>query len=306
MIKWKKLSSGDLIHVVAPASEAKPEILQKAVDELKSRGFAVHVPENIFSSHYFHANTDEVRFALLKEALYSDAKVIWSVRGGYGANRLLPLLARLKKPKAAKLFVGISDVTSLHVFLNQKWGWPTLHASLLDRIGDGRLPRPLVEETFQILQGQKKQVEFTLLQPLNDKAKSSRGLKGSLIGGNLMTMQSLIGTAAKPVCKGKLLFLEELDERGYRVDRMLEHLRQAGVLKGVKGVLFGHIIGGNEPGKNESLASLAVQRFATVNGGIPMWKGIESGHDVNIRPLPLGTMAELKNGSLKVSTGVAL
>jgi muramoyltetrapeptide carboxypeptidase len=305
MTKWKKLSLGDLIYVVAPASTSKPEILQSSVRVLEGRGFSVQAPKDIFVPHHFHANTDEERFRFLKEALYSDAKVIWAMRGGYGTNRLMPRIAKLKKPKLPKLFVGISDVTSLHVFLNQKWGWPSLHASLLDRLGDGRLPESLVEETFAVLQGQKKQVNFTELQPLNKKAQTSKLLRGELIGGNLMTLQSLIGTAVKPDCRGKILFLEEIDERGYRIDRMLSHLQQAGVLKGVKGILFGHFIGGKEPDRNESLVKSALKRFAEDQENIPMWEGVESGHDLNIRPLPLGTIVTLKDQILSVPTGVA-
>jgi len=304
LLKWKKLAQGSTIEIVAPASAVKEEVLERGIQFLTQRGFKVHVSEGTLSPYLFHASPDQERFELLKSALNSEADAIWAIRGGYGSNRLMPMLAKLKKPKKQKIFIGISDVTSLHLFLNQKWGWPTLHASLLDRISEGKLPAAEVEETFSILMGHEKEVLFPGLRPLNSKAEKAKKISGPLIGGNLMTIQSTIGTSQEIQTQGKVLFLEEIDERGYRVDRMLTHLLQAGKVQGLKAIVFGHFIGGAEPGGQPAIVWEAIRRFALENPNIPIWSGVESGHDVKIRPLPLGTRVQILGNSLLVPTGV--
>ena len=303
--KWKKLDFGSKIEIVAPASSTKPEVLQKSIDYLKLKGFRVHVNEGILNPYLFHASPDQERFQFLKAALNSDADAIWAIRGGYGSNRLLPELVKLKKPKKQKIFIGISDVTSLHLFLNEKWKWPTLHASLLDRLAQDKLPIEAVEETFSVLMGKTKQVSFDGLKPLNVKAEKAKLISGIIVGGNLMTLQSTLGTPYQIKSPGKILFLEEIDERGYRIDRMLTHLKQSQVLKNLKAIVFGHFIGGIEPDSKTSKVWEAIHRFAQENPSLPMWTGVESGHDVHIRPLPLGAKAKISKNSLIISTGVS-
>jgi muramoyltetrapeptide carboxypeptidase len=162
-----KLKSKDKIEVIIPGYAVRKDIVRDVLLQLKKLGYQPLLPANANRGHSFHAQTDQVRFALLKKALLSKNDIVWSLRGGYGSNRLMPALAKLKKPKQKKLFIGISDVTSIHAFLNQVWKWPSLHGSLLDRIGQRSLPAKTEKELWNILLGRQDFVEFK-------KAKSAQ------------------------------------------------------------------------------------------------------------------------------------
>lgn len=306
------LKPGDVIDVIAPGYGVEPEVLQKAEVALRQFGFQPRIPAELLAPVDFHSNSDAARWAFLKSALLSkDSSAIWCVRGGYGSNRLLPQLAKLSKPKRQKLLIGISDITSLHQFLNQVWRWPTLHAALLDRVAKGNLPDQHLQETLRCLRGEQVEVVHQL-QALNPAAracdKTKLGLTGVVRGGNLTTLQSSIGTPWSPKFRGCFVFLEDIGERGYRVDRMLEQFVQAGLFRGAKGVLFGHFTGGEEPTTaaqaGHSRVPEALQRFATLQQDLPVWSGIESGHGADLRPVPLQTPAVLQRGILSIQTSL--
>jgi muramoyltetrapeptide carboxypeptidase len=105
--------------------------------------------------------------------------------------KLLPHLARLKKPKQCKLFLGLSDITSLHLFFNQKWNWPTLHAPIVTRIGRGDLPAKSINELKKIITGVVTDQQFSL-KALNSKAKLLKRLSGDIVGGNFETFMASI------------------------------------------------------------------------------------------------------------------
>ena len=290
MKKWESLQKGDLIDVVAPGSVVPEAVLQSGVKYLEDLGYRVRVSPDIFSKHIFHSNSDEYRFKDLKKALYAkDSKAIWCIRGGYGSLRLLPYLEKLKAPKRAKIFIGISDVTSIHNFLIQNWKWPVLHGTLLDRLGSGKLPKDCEMDLWEILEGRTKSCVFSGLQPLNKKAQKCKKAKGLLVGGNLTVIQSSVGTPSQLKTKGCLIFFEDLSERGYRIDRMLEHLKQAGVFKNCAGIIFGQFTEGQEK-SGEDFVPMALKRFADEIQK-PVWTGLRSGHDVDLWTLPMGEVA---------------
>ncbi|MBX9768308.1 MAG: LD-carboxypeptidase, partial [Bdellovibrionales bacterium] len=204
-----------------------------------------------------------------------------------GTARILEALKKIKRPKYTKLVLGLSDITALHVFLNQDWGWPTLHAPVLARFGAGRAGKKEVREVLEVISGYRSEIVHPL-RPLNMKARRFKSKVSSPVrGGNLIVLQSLIGTDVHPKTKGCLLFLEEVGERGYRVDRALNHLWRAGVFEGVRGVILGDFVGGDEPsGKN--FVTLALKEFAAA-ADFPVWGGIRSGHGPLQRPVAFET-----------------
>ena len=157
----------------------------------------------------------------------------------------------------------------------------------------------------RILFGQEKAVEFKKLKPLNDAAKKAKAIKAKIVGGNLTTLQSTLGTPWQIEAKNSLLFLEDLGERGYRVDRMLEHFRQAGVLKNCKGIVLGDFIGGDEP-NGENKTNLVFKRWAK-ELDIPLFSGMEAGHAKIQRPVPFNTSSVLQveggKARLTIDTG---
>ena len=296
------LTKGDLVDLVSPGSSSRIEDVELCRHLMESWGLKVRLPKQTFSDHVFHSNEDEVRLKLLKEALHAkDSKAIWCLRGGYGSNRLVPELWKIKKPNQQKMLIGYSDITTLHLWLSQSWKWPSFHGPLLESLISGRLSNSQIEECRQVVFGEKQELEFQLT-PLNAKAKQTKRLKAPLIGGNLVVIESAIATKAHPKFAGKILFLEEVGERGYRIDRMLEHLVQAGVLKSVKALIFGDFLLGDErDGKN--YVRYAIERFANQNQ-IACFEGLETGHGDQNRMIPLGLHASYEKGFLTLQTGI--
>lgn len=288
------VSEGDIVDIVSPGSASKLEDLEQVVALLNSWGLKPRFYKDSFQEHPFHSNEDSQRLEFLWRALTAkDSKLVWCLRGGYGANRLIPSLLKMKKPKQQKLLIGYSDISSLHI-LFKKWGIPSVHGPLLETLTSGRISPVNVEEARNFVFGQIQEIKFSL-SAMNEKARKIKRAKGVVLGSNLVVLQSSLGTPYQPSLKGVFLALEEIGERGYRIDRMLEHLVQSGILKGCLGIIFGEFLGGSEmDGKN--FVKFAIQRFAEQNL-IPCWQDLEIGHGEKNRMLPCGTPSELRAGS---------
>ena len=289
------LKRGDIIEIVAPASACPPDVIEKGVQWIESNGFRARVPNDLLKPEIYLSNSDAYRFEHLKKALLSkETKAIWCVRGGYGASRIIPDLLKLKKQKE-KLFIGISDITTLHLFLIQKWGWRTAHASLLDRLAEKKLTPENEFELMEALSGNKSEFEFSNLIPMNEKAKKNAVIKSKIIGGNLTVLASNIGTANSLTAKNYILFLEDLGERGYRVDRMLQQIKQCPSFKYCKAIVLGEFLGGDEPNKENHVLTTLTNFSKDLN--IPVFSGIDCGHGLVQRPLFFNTQAVLFSGA---------
>jgi muramoyltetrapeptide carboxypeptidase len=305
---WNYLQENDIIDVVAPGYPSQAHEVDGARDFLLKWKLTPRIPKGLIKPHFLHANDDQERFGFLKAAIESkDSQVIWCLRGGYGSNRLVPMLAKMKKPKEKKLLIGISDITSLHTFLIQEWGWSTLHAPLLDRLGRNLVAPKHEKELHRILFGADTNIDFKKMKPMNESAKQVRTIKSKIVGGNLTVLQSSLGTPWQVNADGAFLFIEDLGERGYRIDRMLEQFRQAGIFKKCKGLLLGDFLGGDEPSTGKNNFDLVFKRWAK-DLNIPLYKGLEAGHATVQRPVPLNTNCLLqveKSGKvqLRIETG---
>lgn len=294
MKKWNFFKEGDIIDVIAPGYPSQAHEVEGAREFLLKWKLQPRIPRGLIKPHFLHAHEDEQRFAFLKAAIESkDSQVIWCLRGGYGSNRMLPYLAKMKKPRKAKLLIGISDITSLHTFFIQEWGWSTLHAPLLDRLGRGLISTKHEKELKDLLFGDRDQVQFKKLKPLNAAAKKITSLDSKIVGGNLTVLQSTLGTPWQVEARNSLLFIEDLGERGYRIDRMLEQFRQAGIFKQCQGLILGDFIGGEEPVTKKNNFALVFKRWAQ-DLEIPMYQGLEAGHAAIQRPVPLNTSCHLR------------
>ena len=191
---WSPLSEGDIVDIIAPASSCAPERLDGAIRFLSAWGLKPRLPRKIFGRDVICASDDATRFDHLKQALFAeDSHAIWCLRGGYGSIRLIPELRKLRKPSKMqpKLFLGLSDITSLNVFLNQEWGWSTLHSPMLDRLGRNESKPQYLRELKQVVFGDVNKISFSGLKPLNEAARNRSGLvTGVVTGGNIMTLQS--------------------------------------------------------------------------------------------------------------------
>jgi muramoyltetrapeptide carboxypeptidase len=289
------LAPGDIVDVVAPGFRCTPEQLEQGLQFLKRQGLVARVSPELFGADLLCANSDAQRFAQLRKALYArDSRAVWGVRGGYGAIRIIQRLQALKPPAQPKLVIGYSDFTTLHQLLNLFWGWPSLHGPFLDRLGGTKVRDEDRRELEAVLFSGARQTIFANLAPLNAAARRRQLIVGRLTGGNLTVLQSTLGTALQRRPSG-ILFLEDVGERGYRIDRMLEHLRQAGVLRNLKAIVLGTFLGGAET-DGSNLGPAVLERFAQTVA-IPVLAGIEAGHGQGQRPVFLHTRAELRCGA---------
>lgn len=284
------LKAGDQVEIIAPASRCADDLLDKLKNTLTAWELNCIVSEDIFGSDLLCANSDSLRLQSLINALQNSAsKAVICARGGYGSMRLIPGLAKITPPKNAKLFVGMSDITALNLFLLQKWKWPVIHGAL----SSDKFSPDSIAAVKAMLFGETKCIEFHGVG-LNSAAHRSLTLESTLVGGNLSLLQTSIGTLWQVDGRDKILFIEEVAERGYRIDRMLEHLQQAGIFHPIKAIILGDFTGGNEP-NGSSLVNPVLERFANAQS-IPIVRiqGIGHGH-VN-HPLPLGTKVQLALG----------
>ncbi len=291
------LQPGDIIDVVAPGSACTPEVFQKSMSWLKAQGFVPRYPEDILKPEIFVAQSDEKRFQYLMDALKAkDSKAVWCLRGGYGSIRILDRLSKIKSLPRKKWLIGYSDITTLHQWLNQKMKWPTLHAPLLDRGGLGHFSEAEKNELLGVLTGSISEVYFDQLQPVNPSAElflqKKKSLQSIVLGGNLTVYASSVGSLISPdKNKEHFLFLEDIGERGYRIDRLLYQLLNSGAFKKCRAVFLGDFIGGQESNGENHVQATLIHFFAKLK--IPVFKGLSVGHGATQRTLILNSRAKL-------------
>lgn len=290
------LVPNDLIEIIAPGSSAPLENLVKGAEVLRSWGFQVHYDENILKPDMYLANSDKYRFEAFKKAMNNPkVKAIWCLRGGYGAIRLLPALEKMPVPKQKKLLIGFSDVTSLHNLINRKWKWPSLHASLIDRLASGKLSESNLQELKSSVMNAEHRTQFENLVALNKAAQKKKIIRSEIVGGTLMVIASSVGTPSQIKTSGKILFLEEIAERAYRVDRCLNQLKQAGLFKDVKAVVFGDFVNCQEADGKDLMSQTLENFFRDLK--IPAFTGVQAGHGEIQRPVFFNTQTVLTCGS---------
>lgn len=293
---WKSLEPGDTVDLVAPASAGRLSDVKKSIQVLKLMGLNPRLPKKIFSGHPIFSHSDQRRLNDLKKAIEAkDSQGIWCVRGGYGSIRLLAELNKIKKPRSSKVFIGFSDVTTLHQFFFQKWRWPTLHGPLFDRLGSSAMGKGDLKHIQDIVLGKKREVTFRNLKPMNSSAKKLKSKKASVIGGNFCVLMSSFGTPFELDIHNKFLFLEDIGERPHRVDRFLVQLSQSGKLKGCSGILLGDFILKNKT-DSRHLWGDVFKRFSKETS-TPVFRGLPVGHGKIQKTLPLGTKAQLQKQS---------
>ena len=234
-----KLMSNEKIIVVAPGTGTTNELLSnlKKIDSLK-----LYIPNDCFNDNksIFHSADDLTRYKCLESALLSpEDTIVWALRGGYGSAKLIPKLRLLPKPKQEKLFIGYSDMTALHIFLTQEWGWKTIHGSGIVEILDPAKDRNNFVKIAEVIKQNKKQTKIQGLRPLNQAARTKEIVNGRITGGNLTIIQTSIGTDWQIKTAGKILFIEDVGIAAFQLDRTLHHLKQAGIFNNINAIVFG-------------------------------------------------------------------
>lgn len=291
------LRPGNVVDVVAPSSGADPDIIQKCLDLLASWGLTGRIPDDTFGDDPFFSNTKDARARCLLRALTApDSTAVWCLRGGSGATSLLPHLLTWAPPPQ-KLFLGFSDATFLHLFFYQKWGWSSLHCSTLKHLTDFE-DAPTLEALEQVLFTSPLPAPLSRITPLNEAARTSPKITGALTGGNLSLLQTSIGTPWQIATAGRVVFVEDVDEKPYRTLERLTHLQQAGLFENCAALIFFDFTY-NTPveEKHYTLYPKMLSVFGDALG-CPVFKGTGVGHGPRNLPLWIGKDACLERGTL--------
>jgi len=245
LIKPKKLTKKDVIGVISPASSPNDlEKIEKGVKYLEGLGYRVEVGKNVGKIHGYLAGTDEERLADLHSMFRNkNVKAIFNVRGGYGSGRLLNKINYGLIKRNPKIFVGYSDITALQLAFMKKTGLVTFAGPMTGVDFASDKVDPFTEENFWKMITSNRKVG-KINNPNGEKfytLTKGRG-EGSLIGGNLALLISLMGTVYQPDFKNSILLLEDIGEEPYRIDRMFYQLKYAKVFAKVKGIILGRFV----------------------------------------------------------------
>jgi muramoyltetrapeptide carboxypeptidase len=311
------LTSPVPVGIFAASSIVPPVEFQAGVEHLKTFGFEPRVHAQVGAAHFMFPGDDETRTrAIYDFATDPTVPILWAARGGYGAGRLLPLLDALTKqfgvPTQKKLLIGYSDVTVLHEFVRTRWGWSTLHAPMPAASNfsnlDPREWQSIVD--FALAKPAAAPWERTPLHWMTDAPSST--IRAELIGGNLSLWAALAGTPYAQPGKGKIIFLEDIDEAFYRIDRMMVQLEQSGAFDNVAAIVLGDFTNckdennicrasATNPDERKPLRKVFEQAeafehiFIPIGRrlGVPIAQGLPVGHGPHFSALPLGATYEL-------------
>lgn len=270
---------------MAPGSAADRARIDRGARALAALGFEVRVSTQAYARHGRFAGSDARRAAALRRALADRAvRAIFLARGGFGAARLLPLLERDFARAEPKILVGYSDATSLLSFVTGKLGWVSFHGPMI-ATDFPALRAPDRMSLLEALSGERG-------EPIRLAQTIRRGVaEGRTFGGCVSILVSQLGTRYAVDLSGRILFLEEVNEEPYQLDRMLTQLRLTGQLSRARGIVFGEM-----PNCGARRELLAVLEERTADLGIPIAFGLPSGHGRGKRTLPLGVRARLDAG----------
>jgi len=287
-IQPPKLKPGDTISIVAPASTVEQrQCFESGAAMLEKMGFQVRFDSRIFDSLRYLAGEDPARAEELMHA-FEDTSVqgIMALRGGYGCARLVPYLLEKRLRQHPKVFMGFSDITTLHMYFRRRFGWITIHGPMAASIGN------ISEEQQKHLVSLWTDSEYHPAFHFDEMQTWAPGsAEGILVGGCLSIIATSIGTPYEIKTEGKILFLEDQGEPPYRLDRMLTHLELAGKLQNVAGVVLGNFPD-CEPSRGNYKASDILREILT-KFGVPVIAGFPSGHDASNWAIPFGTKVRM-------------
>jgi muramoyltetrapeptide carboxypeptidase len=229
------LVKGNTIGIVCPAGYMPLDKAETCIEVLQQWGFKVKVGTTLGSQHHYFSGTDEQRLNDLQQMMDDDAiQAILCGRGGYGTGRIIDKLDFKKFRKNPKWIIGYSDVTVLHSHIFRRYNIASLHAPMAAAFNDGEFKNPFVQSLRKSLTGKKANYSAEV-HAFNKQGTAT----GELIGGNLSLLAHLTGTPSDINTNGKILFIEEIGEYIYNIDRMLYQLKRSGKFNKLSGLIVG-------------------------------------------------------------------
>jgi len=282
------LRKGDVVAIVAPAGPVDPARLSRGIARLSAAGFVPETAEGILDRDGFLAGDDGHRAAQLDWALtLPEARAVMAARGGYGTTRLLPLIDWTKAARRRKLLVGYSDVTAILSYAATRLGLPAVHGPMAAADLALRPDAEALDAFVRLAAGR-----VGPREPWGRPCERLRGgaAEGILCGGCLSVLTALLGTPYEPDFRGALLFLEDVKENAYRLDRMLTQWIQSGRISRIAGIVAGAIapVGGETVDDVREAFAGAGKRLS-----VPVWYGFPAGHEGRNFALPFGVRARI-------------
>ncbi|MBX9853031.1 MAG: LD-carboxypeptidase [Cytophagaceae bacterium] len=288
------LKKKDKVAIIATAKNFDPKTIQSAIKILKSWGLEPVEGEHLYKKHFQFAGSDAERANDFQQMLDDDSiKAILCVRGGYGTNRIIDQINFKKFYKKPKWVVGFSDITVLHNHIHKK-NIPTVHALM---------PTQFAKQEYRSSIGTLKDALFgNQLKYIikSNKLNRTGNTNAQVIGGNLSILCSLIGTPSDINTKGKILFIEEIDEYLYKLDRLIIQMKRAGKLNKLKGLIVGHMTDMKDNDVSFGKTANQIIADAVKDYKYPVCYNFPAGHEPQNFSLIFGKEATLKVGSEKV------
>lgn len=303
-IKPAKLNKGDTIGLIAPGSYISQNQLDESIKNIKDLGYSVKYNESILDKYGYLAGKDSARLKDIHSMFIDkNVKAIFAVRGGYGCARLLPRLDYELIRSNPKILIGYSDITSLLYGIYKKTGLICFHGP----VGTSTFNDYSVSHMTNILT--KTQSEYSMKNLPEDvdqiRVIKSGVAEGELVGGNLSIVVSMIGTEFDIETKDKIIFLEDIGEEPYRIDRMLTQMRQSGKFDNCSGIALGVFrkcdVDQDDPEFENSLTLQQVFDDRLGDLGVPVIYGLSFGHIINKFTLPFGVNARLDTYNKRIT-----
>jgi len=284
------LKKGDRIGLAAPARKISRKELESSVEVIEGKGYKVFFDDSLFASENQFAGSDQQRTDYLQSLLDDESiKAIFFARGGYGSVRIIDRLDFKKFKKNPKWIVGYSDATVFHSHINRNFGIQTLHASM--PINFPGNTAKAISSLFDTLSGE----TLKYVQPQHVLNKMGNA-KGTLTGGNLSVLYSLLGSNSFPITAEKILFLEDLDEYLYHIDRMMQALKRAGKLDNLAGIIVGGMTEMNDNTIPFGKTAEEIIRETVEEYNYPVFFGFPAGHMADNRALIMGGDLSIESG----------
>ncbi|MCX6190715.1 MAG: LD-carboxypeptidase [Flavobacteriia bacterium] len=293
MIQPPKLNPGDLIYITAPAKITDPKTVFFAKEYLEKKGFKVLVSAHCFGSHNYFSGTDEERMLDLQFGIdHPDVRAILCARGGYGSIRLVDRINWANMLREPKWLIGFSDITVFHHRLNSL-GVQSIH---------GSMPINFEKNTDEALKTLLGTItgNFTPLVEAPHKSNKAGIAIGNLIGGNLSIVYSMLGTTDQYDFEDAILFLEDVGEHYYQVERMIFALGKAGVFEKIKGLIIGGMteLEDTDPPLGRSIEEIILEQLRFSN--MPVIFNFPAGHIEDNRAIVFGKKVQLTVGEAEV------
>ena len=296
LVKPPRLRPGDVVGLVSPATAAwGTEPTKIWIDALESLGLEVMLGDNYFGRHGYFAGEDEARADDINAFFREPSVRMIFARGGWGSPRLLPLLDYDMIRNNPKVLLGYSDATALITAVHVKTGLVTFHGpSPLNVFSAEHFRRVIMNGEAYTLENPRFITENTLVQTENRIRTITPGkARGRILGGNLSLLTAVTGSGYLPEWDGNILFIEDVDEAVYRVDRMMTELRLSGVLDRISGFIFGRC---TDCDPDSGYGSLTMEEMIAEHIeplGIPAFAGTMIGHIDEQFTIPLGIQVEI-------------